>query len=292
MSQFPEVFGVIRTRPSGGLCLQICTAQYIRRGPGGISDYHVIQNASSRELRRVEERVETSYDHNINSLSLLRYKHPDTGQVQEVMYWYLPFQLFQEDDSIPLLDFQYRSWLPLQYTPFPFLFDPIQARHIIERIQHVKLQEIRRLEDTNAESDYISIHDRFDSMMEYSDERGIYPNHWRLERYQGRRLRDLRNASPLHREPVVRVVEVPVERVVVERHVQALPKSVGDVLLANARMGQETCPIAAIPLQECSKICITSCFHIFDTQSLSRWREDHTTCPVCRASIENVVSEE
>jgi hypothetical protein len=80
--------------------------------------------------------------------------------------------------------------------------------------------------------------------------------------------------------------------VVVRTRVQLLPKAVGDVLLANARKGAETCPIAAIPFAECSKICVTSCFHIFDAVSLTRWCENHSNCPICRSKIENVVFED
>jgi hypothetical protein len=33
---------------------------------------------------------------------------------------------------------------------------------------------------------------------------------------------------------------------------------------------------------ECDSLSITSCFHIFDKESLDHWFESNSTCPVCR----------
>jgi hypothetical protein len=94
-------------------------------------------------------------------------------------------------------------------------------------------------------------------------------------------------------QPEIRIVqvEVPVERVVVQTRVAPLPKNVGEVLLSHARRGADSCPIAATPFSECTQLCVTSCFHVFDFESLTRWQSEHTSCPVCRCKIENVVSE-
>jgi hypothetical protein len=35
---------------------------------------------------------------------------------------------------------------------------------------------------------------------------------------------------------------------------------------------------------------VTSCFHVFDSEALNRWRQEHTSCPVCRTMITNVVT--
>jgi hypothetical protein len=89
----------------------------------------------------------------------------------------------------------------------------------------------------------------------------------------------------------VRVVEVPVERVVVHQKILPLPKGVGDALIRDARASTESCPILQTPFSECRKLAVSSCFHIFDKESLATWQQAHTSCPVCRCKIENVVSE-
>ncbi len=105
------------------------------------------------------------------------------------------------------------------------------------------------------------------------------------------RYQNTRAATPPPPEIRIVQVEVPVERVVIQTQIKPLPKAVGDILIANARSSTDSCPIAATTFKECTKLSITSCFHVFDFESLSKWQETHSTCPVCRAKIENVVSE-
>jgi hypothetical protein len=78
---------------------------------------------------------------------------------------------------------------------------------------------------------------------------------------------------------------------VTQIRVQPLPKHVGEVLLSAARKGTDSCPIAALTFAECSSLAVSSCFHIFDKESLERWMTTSASCPVCRSKIENVVSE-
>lgn len=42
-----------------------------------------------------------------------------------------------------------------------------------------------------------------------------------------------------------------------------------------------SCPIAMTPIEEDSA-AITTCQHIFDRDSITRWLTDHENCPVCR----------
>lgn len=288
----PQIFGVVRTQSLRGPCVQLCTSRYIQEGQVG-HDYFIVRNAGTNDIRSIDLDIHLVTRNIERQIHRLRYKHPESGQIQEVYFWFLPFQMNRGHQAIPLLDFQYRSWLPTSYIPVPFQFDPQQAMRMIEVIQQEKLEEIRRLEDLEAEghqySSYLSRTRRFeqDEDMDYERMNMFDP---RASGRRSRLLSEPRTPSP-PREVRVVEVQVPVERVVIQTRVQALPKAVGDILLANARQGEETCPIAAIPLKECEKICVTSCFHIFDTQNLERWRENHTTCPVCRTKIENVVSE-
>lgn len=52
-------------------------------------------------------------------------------------------------------------------------------------------------------------------------------------------------------------------------------------LIKHAIAENMTCPISMNPIEE-GTACITSCQHIFDRDSITRWLGDHTNCPVCR----------
>lgn len=290
ISELPEVFGIVRTQATRGPCIQLCTAEYIERHSNRSTDgldYHIVQNAHPRYMEHVDIQFEISRNNPYHHLHCTRYKHPITSQLQEVYCWFLPFRLMRNDRAIPILDFQYRSWLPTNYDPLPIDVHVQGVKRIVEDTQQDKLREIQQLEDSESEP-HVPWH-------RYSYQQG---SETAMERsYRSRNRRDslrypIRIPSPPPPPPARIVhVEVPVERVVVQTRSQPLPKAVGDVLLANARQGSESCPIAAVPFKECSTICVTSCFHIFDSESLSRWQTDHSSCPVCRTKIENVVSE-
>jgi hypothetical protein len=294
-SELPELFGIIRMSQFRNPCVQICSAEHITRGSHrsfeGL-DYHIVENLN----RHDESLPNCEFDmlHNVidRHLLLIRYKHPMTGQFQEVYCWFLPFHVVRNGYSIPILDFAYRSWLPTNYNPVPIHYNIGRVIEIIEQFQQDKLREIQHIEDLEAEP-YISWGNflgRRRSIDPYETPNERYYNSRSTSRFH--RRAPIRTPSPPPPQPV-RIVEVqvPVERVVVQTRVQNLPKAVGDILLANARQSAETCPIAAVPFKECEKICVTSCFHIFDSESLTRWRTDHMSCPVCRTKIENVVSE-
>jgi hypothetical protein len=294
-SELPELFGIIRSSHFREPCVQLCSAEHVlpgsHRSREGL-DYHIVQNVRNRDDTRRHFDFEMIYNNIHRPLLLIRYKHPITDQLQEVYCWFLPFRAIYNGYSVPILDFQYRSWLPTNYVSFPIGYDLNTVIRTMEDIQQDKLREIQQMEDNEAVpsipwGDYI----RTPSIRSTPNER------YSIGRSLSRRMDPfpprIRTPSPPPQQPV-RIVEVqvPVDRVVVQMRVQQLPKAVGDILLANARQGSESCPILAVPFKECEKISITSCFHIFDSESLIRWRADHTSCPVCRSKIENVVSEE
>ena len=297
-SELPELFGIIRSSHFRDPCVQLCSAEHILRGShrsfDGL-DYHIVQNVNNRDDTRSHIDFEMLHTNIESHLLLIRYKHPITGHLQEVYCWFLPFRMIRGGYSIPILDFQYRSWLPTNYVSFPIEYNINTVMRIVEDIQQGKLREIQGIEDSDADP-YIPWGD-FVRGRTHPEGSPRTPN----ERYFNSRSR-ARYVDPFPRirtpspppPPPVRIVEVqvPVERVVIQTRVQQLPKVVGDILLANARQGPESCPILSTPFKECEKISVTSCFHIFDSESLRRWRVDHTSCPVCRSKIENVISEE
>ena len=61
-----------------------------------------------------------------------------------------------------------------------------------------------------------------------------------------------------------------------------LPTHVFEALLRDAKVGKECCPISMTSYSECEALSITSCFHIFEKNSIEQWFNTKTSCPVCR----------
>jgi hypothetical protein len=195
---------------------------------------------------------------------------------------------------VPLLEFQYRSWIPTGYTPLPIRANLNEVYAILSQIQNEKLAEIRRREDNEAfQAPPRHSSDPYFQPRRYNEH--LEDTWWRMaERGVGNHHRSRPQTPPPQPRIVesVRQVEVPVERRVIQHRTLPLPKDIGNQLLGLARKGADACPIAATSFSECEILCITSCFHTFDAASLARWQETHTSCPVCRSKIENVVIEE
>jgi hypothetical protein len=291
VQHFPEHFAVVRTQAMRGPCLQVLRSSERHR-------YHIITNDTNRQ-RFVGLRLERISRHQVDrTIYTLRYKTDDYAQVNEVKFWVLPFVLSDGrwDDPIPLVEFQYRSWIPGNYDPIPISGIPYSdLAYTMERLQEERLHEIRATEDSQsrAYSDIYTADPPFRNPLMNSGP-DDYDDRWSSRRNSligpGSMIPE-RPITPPIREPEVRVVERLVERVVTQVRIQPLPKAIGDVLLANARAGSDSCPILSIPFKECEKLSISSCFHIFDKESLNRWHATNTNCPVCRSKIENIVSE-
>lgn len=299
-AELPELFAIIR-QAYRGPCLQILAAQ--------LNDSHLpYSRQESRHPRGSFMVVSPSFAQEFEELNLQRMQSADTristyairqhnsNTVLEVKGWFLPYYFRFHGRTVPLMDFQYRAWIPGDYLQIPIRLDLNQFLHTVETIQHQRIHEIQAREDNMVpripfyERNYDRLYPAADYDTSYDDDLNDYIGTPR--RLSSRRHSRLDSPPPPPPPRVVeRIVEVPVERIVVQNRVLPLPKTVGELLLANARKGADACPIAATPFAECEKLCVSSCFHIFDATSLSRWQEMNTTCPVCRCKIENVVSE-
>jgi len=316
--QFPELFGVVRIQPYRAPCLQFCTSSVVSRSqPSRTRLFHPsehmcyrIQNLSADEYTLIDPRAHLSLQFLDQQIRTLSYRTSGTPEVHEVLYWHLPIRIYNRETNtlIPILEFQFRSWLPRDYEPFPLNvnLDEPELKRVLTEINQERLTRIRMDEDAQAgRSLGVDIRRFFGRPFgpDDSDDRDTLPQD-ELIGLRGPRTPPLRRARrmasspppilPVREEPEIRVMEVrvPVERVVIQTRASTLPTPVGRVLLDHARKGTETCPIAASPFSECHSLSVTSCFHVFDTHSLQRWRESHTTCPVCRSEVVNVVSEE
>jgi hypothetical protein len=294
----PSAFSILRTNGYRGPYFQILLSRSSPRS------HNPFGNRNEEHYNIVEEWI-PHYDavgpyrleqprgyENDRNIYKTKYRHPQSNEVLEVYYWFLPFVLEVESRRIPLLEFQYRSWIPHSQrrieVDMPISMN--QFMDIFERIQRDRLEDIRlRDDEPSSRYDYAhrAILSRFNGPDDEDDRLSIN------DHLVGARARRHVSRPTTPPQPEIRVVqvEVPVERVVVQTRVAPLPKAVGDILIANARRSTDSCPIIATPFSDCDTLSITSCFHVFDGPSLTRWCEDHTSCPVCRAKIENIVTE-
>jgi len=301
---FPEIFGVVRIQPYRQPCLQFCSASLRRNRLIHPSEppCYLIQNLEDEETSYIEPRAHLSHQFLDQQIRILTYKHPTTHDVHEVSYWHLPIRIYnrQTNQLIPILEFHIRSWLPREYEPFPLQINVPESelKRILAEINQERLARIRMDEDARAERSHSFDIRRFFGREDRDDRLTLPPDELigasvRTPPRRTRRNSSSRPVPVIREEPEIRVMEVrvPVERVVIQTRSSTLPTPVGLVLLDHARKGAETCPIAATPFSECESLSVTSCFHVFDTESIRRWRESHTTCPVCRSEVVNVVSE-
>jgi hypothetical protein len=317
MTQFvrlPERFAILRTNSYRGPSFQLLESRYVTHNFERRTEYirhrndpmrfNVVQDITSDYYNEYQVLEDRNYEIH-RRLFKIRYQHPETRVILETLFWLLPYRLVNQENSFPLLEFHTRSWIPRTTYSLPVTVPCGMSRflEVIESIQQDVLHEIRHREDEQTGGMDIRSFFRsynhtpprhLDEMFgeDDQDDRMSIETHY-VGAIPDRRSHRYRQSPPPSPRLVesVRIVEVPVERVIVQTRVPPIPKNVGDILLANARAGTDSCPIASTPFSECTNLCVTSCFHIFDTENLNRWREDHTSCPVCRTKIENVVSE-
>lgn len=296
-TQLPELFAIIR-QAYRGPCLQILSSDlqdsyssyYRTERRDYRGSFHVVNSSHAQAFEDVPLQRTTSVDTRIGTYSI---RQPETNSVVEVKGWFLPYYFRFHGHVVPLMEFQYRSWIPGDYFSVPIRTDLNQFMHVVEGIQRERIHDIQTREDNMIPR--IAFYQRAngpdDYDTRYEDEMNVYIG---AGRRMSRRYSRMDIPPPVPRVvevPIERIVEVPVERIVVQNRPLPLPKSVGELLLSEARKGADSCPIAATPFAECEKLCVSSCFHVFDAASLMRWQETNTTCPVCRCKIENIVSE-
>lgn len=60
-----------------------------------------------------------------------------------------------------------------------------------------------------------------------------------------------------------------------------IPRRIAWLVAEDACKKGETCPISTEYISP-KTASVTSCFHVFDSQCINKWLEQHTTCPTCR----------
>jgi len=66
--------------------------------------------------------------------------------------------------------------------------------------------------------------------------------------------------------------------------VKQIPQFVAEIMKRDAIAAKAVCAISLDSIADIS-VSITSCFHIFHSDSLTRWLEKDSSCPVCKAPV-------
>lgn len=214
----PSLFFIPKYQSLNGYCLQL------------IEFKHTIQSVNYFP----SERVSLSHTQDISSNELFH------CPLIEENYWYLPYQI----ENIPIIDFQYLSWIPSYYTPISIINNSETIFNEFFEIRHLNLIQLQRSKTPPRPQSYDTYSPPIPS----------------------------RSQTILHQPPKpIRVKEG-----------CPLPAHVIEALLRDAKVGKECCPISMTSYSECNSLTITSCFHIFETKSIEEWFKTKTNCPVCR----------
>lgn len=333
-AEFPRCFAIYRDSYSNDeTTVPRYSFQFLDSRPSG-QQYDIPGVLEIENARWSDEMLRTHwYELSAGqNLDITVYTIAVAGQqpnVRYFKYWYLPFYFPHNGRRIPVIEFQYKSWLP---SPIHYganrVIIPMNNRLLF-------LQTVRRINSERQET------------IRYDEEQGVTtpvrerslvrtpPPVNRLNRRDIQResntlhhilnlpIRDLnidirrgplfsnlRVEIPLPREDMISLEdlqddeeqETPNLPLAFREHIEperavppralSLPRHVGDLLLQQARTGTESCPISALRYSECTKLSVTSCFHVFESQSIQRWRTlGNNNCPVCRTSITNIVTE-
>jgi hypothetical protein len=285
-------------------------------------EYHRVENVDwvrVDEVYPVIRQPDSEIDENIYTL---RIRRPGWPHTQVFKFWRLPFYFMRNGARIPVLDFQYTSWIPNGYVPIPI---PAEGREsIVDFMNEIKQQRCNQITNpggpvlvprVEVDNDILQRTPTRDTQSPILG--GAPPRRRRRGRMQDEQndvmaanLLTLLNEERVAARPpnldipppngeddfsdlpdlISFTPNVPTHHVQIIKEPLTLPKHVGDLILADARRGNQDCPIAAVSFRECSELTVTSCFHVFDCRSLGVWLEEHNTCPVCRTRIVNVIN--
>ena len=300
---FPQQFAVVKEFEDDGPKFQFLDSRLLR-----VEDGECIYEISKAEWgRNMVDRnwVERDIENFEPEIQVLNCVYEDRVNPQRYRYWplsgvYIPGL---NGNNIPILEFQYKSWIPISRHLIPIQNKELFMRffHRVNR-EHIDIlrQNPNYLTPPPAPTQIVTPlapnHPRFlsyrtsppppinistqalDELLESFHDLPIPRNLTELLEQEG----DLPRAFQVHDEASPRAVSMPLP----------IPQRVGELLIHDARAGTECCPITASPYSTATRLSVTSCFHVFDAESLETWRrEGSNTCPTCRATIVNIVTQ-
>jgi hypothetical protein len=281
MTAFPEAFAILRTLSSRGPFWQILEVNFhTYNGPNHV--YCDFKTHGRFESCQQIDEVILEEHHPISPKSVnFRFGNRD---FREFTYYKVPIQLRIFDEVIPVINFNYKAWLPR-----PSHRIPVDQREGVTMRYH----EVERLFGIYSRSQSNNQSSFFQDLPHRS------PTPPRLSRSE--------NPSPLSvasEESTLSTYSLPFGGGPMEfpplppsppstspvSRPLVLPEHVGYLLIESAHVGQDSCPISQTPFRELQTLSATSCFHVFDHDSLNTWLSQNNICPVCRTGITNVVS--
>jgi hypothetical protein len=251
--ELPHYFAILRPTSGGGPSYQLCEAALSRYNDED-NDEIEFTNVKNLELDTAVQnqcvRLEASHE---TSLFFSRVKNEAhmNQDIRQIKWWFLPHILHWESSvfpvsSIPVIDSNKRFYLTRTF----------------HRVVPVNLTsnewEQTVLDYGNRNRQVYDLAPREHHVM---DIRGQVPR---------------RSRSPLwglRRTPSITMNAPPI------------PSYVMDLLIKDATETKKSCPITMLAFSELQSIGITPCFHLFELDSLERWKEEHGTCPLCRSAI-------
>lgn len=247
--------------------------------------YHPQQNAYTvttpeepHQLFQVNEDGPLEVDH----LHVLYIRIALPGeQVRKIAFWKVPVLLRNSTGSlIPVFDFPFKAWLPRPTHRIPITRTPpvLTLLHRLEerwsyltaRTPSLKAYEI----DVDSQSERMGI-----LYAAFSPTDILYPRV--SSSSSDDETLSVHTVSPPSSPSSSNSVMRPIP----------IPDLVGSLLIQNARSSDDACPITALPYRESDQLSVTSCFHVFETGAIQRWLQESSSCPVCRHSVTNVVTQ-
>jgi hypothetical protein len=168
-------------------------------------------------------------------------------------WWKMPMYYLIDNVTVPVIEFQYKAWLPT--NDFVTTVD--------DRFVSESLSQIYR----RVNSD---IRDQMRQPQMVTRPQVLQPQ-----------VTQPQVAQPQVRQPSPTPSQA---------RPLPLPQNIGSLIIQAQRDTDEACPITASPYRDLQHLTVTSCFHVFDTESIKKWCKTHSTCPVCRTTITNLVS--
>jgi hypothetical protein len=281
MNTFPPAFAVLRTLSYRGSYWQIIEVNSHTYNEINHIYYDFNFEGRFRDTRQVDEVIILDRLPIYPKTATFRL---DDDDIRELSYYTLPIKLRIFDETIPVLNFDLKSWLPR-----PEFRIPVERVDDVYNVFHRSLQDYRvarRATQTPSQQRPAVIrqldfrpptpprpgHQSPASVRSDDSELSVYVSPQRMMEFPT--LPSSRSSSP----PV--------------SHPLPIPELVGHLLIENAIRGEDSCPITAVPYREIQRISATSCFHVFETEAIQTWLREHSQCPVCRNSINNMITKE
>lgn len=64
-----------------------------------------------------------------------------------------------------------------------------------------------------------------------------------------------------------------------------IPTFVAELIRKDAISKEEQCPISLTPIQDCKRVTLTSCYHLFEEEAIREWLKTKNTCPKCMQKV-------